>query len=157
MLNQRRHASSGVSRPTLRPGLYLLDSRHVEQDVFYVIFWPEAETWDDNALSSVSRNRVTFIRYEYRNYLTNYAQIFCRYLTKLCDQVRCLISDEDGGRIVWKHELGSAPGSDDSDDSEAMDNFDRLFTFKVAVTSEQEETATISEGFTVWNLFIDAY
>ena len=68
-----------------------------------------------------------------------------------------MISDEDGGRIVWKHELGSAPGSDDSDDSEAMDNFDRLFTFKVAVTSEQEETATISEGFTVWNLFIDAY
>ncbi len=89
--------------------------------------------------------------------LANYAQLFCRYLTKLCDQVRCLISDEDGGRIVWKHELESGPGSqdsDDSDDSDTMDNFDRLFTFKVAVTSEQEETATISEGFTVWHLLL---
>jgi hypothetical protein len=68
-----------------------------------------------------------------------------------------LVSDEDGGRIVWKHELGSGPDEQDSDDSDAMDNFDRLFTFKVAVTSEQEETATISEGFMVRLHLIDIY
>ena len=47
----------------------MLDGRHIEQDLFYVIFWPETETWDDNALSSVSRNRVTFMRYNYRSYI----------------------------------------------------------------------------------------
>ena len=89
--------------------------------------------------------------------LINHAQLSYRYLTKLCDQVRCLISDEDGGRIVWKHELGSGPGEQDPDDEDAMDNFDRLFTFKVAVTNEQEETVTISEGFTVRLPLVDNY
>ncbi len=83
----------------------------------------------------------------------HYTQSSCRYLTKLCDQVRCLISDEDGERIVWKHELGSGPDEQDSDDDNATENFDRLFTFKVAVTNEQEETATIHEGFKVGPFF----
>lgn len=38
-----------------------------------------------------------------------------------------------------------------------MENFDRLFTFKVAMTSEQEETATIGEGFTVSPRFLETY
>ena len=65
-----------------------------------------------------------------------------------------MISDEDGERIVWKHERGSEHGEQDSDDESDMEDFDRLFTFKVAVTNEQEETATINEGFTVWRTSI---
>ena len=89
--------------------------------------------------------------------LVDHTQILYRYLTKLCDQVRCLISDEDGRRIIWKHELGSGPDEQGEDGEGAMESFDRLFTFKVAVTSEEEETATISEGFTVRLHLIDIY
>lgn len=44
----------------LCPGLYLL--RDVARDLVYVIFWPQDTTWDDDAVSSVARNRVTFMR-----------------------------------------------------------------------------------------------
>lgn len=44
----------------LRSGLYLL--RNVPLDLVYVIFWPQDTTWDDDAISSVTRNRVTFMR-----------------------------------------------------------------------------------------------
>jgi hypothetical protein len=30
----------------------------------YVLYWPEDTTWEDNAISTVQRNRVTFMRYE---------------------------------------------------------------------------------------------
>lgn len=62
-----------------------------------------------------------------------------------------MISDEDGERIVWKHELVPERGEQDLDNENDMENFDRLFTFKVAVTNEQEETAIIDDGFTVWS------
>jgi hypothetical protein len=29
----------------------------------YLIFWPEVATWDDDAPSSVAKNRVTFMRF----------------------------------------------------------------------------------------------
>jgi len=93
------------------------------------------------------------------------AQLSCRYLTKLCSQVHCLISDEDGERIVWKHEHehGSEHGEQDSDDENDVASSDRLYTFTVAVTNEQEEIAIINEGFTVcpisihWVLRADCY
>ena len=73
-----------------------------------------------------------------------------RYLSKLCDQVYCLISDEHGRRLVWKQDFKSAVEEQQhSEDEDDMERFDRLFTFKVAVTNEQEETATIHKGFTV--------
>jgi len=58
--------SPDISQPILRPGLYVLpitQPRTSEQQI-YVIFWPEETTWDDVAISTVKRNRVTFIRYE---------------------------------------------------------------------------------------------
>lgn len=45
----------------LRPGIYLLRSER--EDLVYVIFWPQETTWDDDAVSVVQRNRVTFMRY----------------------------------------------------------------------------------------------
>lgn len=50
--------------PTLRSGLYALrlpgDAENAQ--VIYVIYWPEDTTWDISAISSVRRNRVTFMR-----------------------------------------------------------------------------------------------
>ena len=35
------------------------DSKHEQM---FVIYWPEDTTWDDDAVSAVRKNRVTFIR-----------------------------------------------------------------------------------------------
>jgi len=73
-----------------------------------------------------------------------------RYLSKLCDQIYCLISGEHGSRLVWKQDFKSRMEEEQhSEDEDDMENYDRLFTFKVAVTNEQEETATLQQGFTV--------
>ena len=53
------------TEPTLRSGLYVVRSfvPTVEKQA-YVLYWPEDTTWDDQAVSTVQRNRVTFMRYE---------------------------------------------------------------------------------------------
>ena len=70
----------------------------------------------------------------------------CRYLTKLCDQLVCLISTEHSELIVWGDEADYA--SSDSEDDES----DQLFDFILAETSKQEENVVARQGFTV-NIF----
>ncbi|KAK7676902.1 hypothetical protein QCA50_020158 [Cerrena zonata] len=113
--------------PTLRSGLYILGP--YSSSTLYVIYWPEDTTWKDDAISSVQRNRVTFMR----------------YLTKICDQVISLISDEDAHRIVWSN----SNHQDSQIDNDSDDDADRLFTFQVAKTNEQEENVSIRSGFTL--------
>ena len=64
-------------------------------------------------------------------------------MTKICDQIVALVSSEDAESIVW----------DDGKDVDAMDvdedPSDRLFTFEVAKTKEQEENVTTRCGFQV--------
>ena len=51
--------------PHLRSGIYFVQPSspsHEDSQVF-VVYWPEGTTWDDNAVSSVRRNRVMFMRY----------------------------------------------------------------------------------------------
>ncbi|TFY82538.1 hypothetical protein EWM64_g1473 [Hericium alpestre] len=119
---------SGVSEPELQSGLYAVKphgptapDKHI-----YVIYWPEATTWNDDAVSSVKRNRVTFLR----------------YLTKLADQVIALISHDYAHSLVWGAK----------DNSRAIVDVknritDRLFTFEVAKTKEQDEDIKIRSGF----------
>ncbi|KAI9450278.1 hypothetical protein BJY52DRAFT_1215556, partial [Lactarius psammicola] len=127
---RRDYAASGAD-PILRSGLYIIrtfTSRAEEQ--IYVLYWPEDTTWDDNAVSTVQRNRITFMR----------------YLTKLCDQLVCLLSAEHSRAIVWEDEV------DDTDDASLdseNDDSDRLFDFMVAKKSEQEENVIVRQGFTM--------
>ncbi|KAI0921705.1 hypothetical protein AcW2_006594 [Taiwanofungus camphoratus] len=115
--------------PTLRSGLYALrlpgDAENAQ--VIYVIYWPEDTTWDISAISSVRRNRVTFMR----------------YLTKVADQVVALVSKEDAMKVVWKEETEDDPIDLDDDDS------DRMFTFEVAKTHDQEENVVERPGFSI--------
>lgn len=51
-------------KPTLRPGLYglVVEAEATSDRSVYIIFWPEEKTWDDDASSTVCKNRTTFMR-----------------------------------------------------------------------------------------------
>ncbi|KAG8823849.1 hypothetical protein FRC17_009237 [Serendipita sp. 399] len=141
LLVQPRDEHSGISRPTLRPGIYAINaSTIVEPDLFYIIFWPEDDTWVDGVVSAASRNRVTFMR----------------YLTKLCDQIVCLISDEHSKNLEWRDDAAITLPADDVE-MESHDLYDRLFSFSVKQTTDQEETATVKEGFTLEHSLLRDY
>ncbi|KAG8903434.1 hypothetical protein FRB99_003283 [Tulasnella sp. 403] len=116
-------------QPHLRSGIYAFipsnaqypDGSFNPHAAIYTIYWPEETTWDDDAIGAVRKNRVTFMR----------------YLTRLTDQIRALISPEHSSALVWKVE------------SESNDFDDRFFKFEVAKTDEQVEDAAIRDGFKV--------
>jgi hypothetical protein len=63
-LRTSQDSPAAPETPRLRSGLYLLrclDSAG-ESGKLYVLYWPQSSTWNDNAESSVRRNRVTFMR-----------------------------------------------------------------------------------------------
>lgn len=71
---------------------------------------------------------------------------FRRYLSKIADQTMCLVSQTHAKAIVWS----------DSSSEELMvemddDENDRLFTFEVAKTNEQEESVNFRSGIRVSN------
>jgi hypothetical protein len=51
--------------PTLRSGLYIVipSNNEFAPELLFLVYWPEDTTWDDGAVTSVRRNRVTFMRY----------------------------------------------------------------------------------------------
>lgn len=62
----------------------------------------------------------------------------------MCDQVVALLSPEHSASIIWNDgDSDSKPVDTD------VDGTDRLFTFEVAKTNEQEENAIASPGFQV--------
>ncbi|KIM24943.1 hypothetical protein M408DRAFT_224544 [Serendipita vermifera MAFF 305830] len=126
----RRHIEpTGITSPALRPGLYLVKPENSPSGLVYIVFWPENDTWQDGAISSVARNRVTFMR----------------YLTKLCDQLDCLISDEHSDLLVWKDETAQ-----DLDDDDEYSSFgDRMIGYTVEQTKEEEENVLAEEGFVI--------
>ena len=69
-----------------------------------------------------------------------------RYLTKICDQLVCLLSSKHSQAIVWRDEVDDP--DDVSLDSEDVDS-DRLFDFVVAKKNEQEEGVISRKGFKV--------
>ncbi|KAI0250894.1 hypothetical protein BJV78DRAFT_1275616 [Lactifluus subvellereus] len=126
------------SRSTLSSGLYIVraNTRNLADERHYVIYWPEETTWNDSATSSVRRNRVTFMR----------------YLTKICDQVVALLSPEHSASLVWKDE-----DADTEDADVEIGESDRLFTFEVSETNEQEENAVARPGFQMNSRLISPY
>ncbi|KAF8340910.1 hypothetical protein F5887DRAFT_1062589 [Amanita rubescens] len=117
-----------TERPALRSGLYICRVSEFVGAVekMYVVYWPEESTWDDDASPPVRRNRVTFIR----------------YLTTICDQVTALISNDHAESMIWSNSI-----SDDQLSESDEDDTDRLYTFEVAKTKEQEEGVTVRQGF----------
>ncbi|CAE6339205.1 unnamed protein product [Rhizoctonia solani] len=119
----------------LRSGLYLAlpsdrGAKGSDTERAYILYWPEDSTWDDKAISSVRRNRITFMR----------------YLSKLTDQMVALISPEQAGAMVWTS--GRRGANDHAIHSEMFDE-SRMFSFEVEKSTEQEEDAIAVTGFTV--------
>ena len=53
------------AEPILMSGLYVVRSFvSPTEEQAYVLYWPEDTTWNDQAVSTVKRNRVTFMRYD---------------------------------------------------------------------------------------------
>ncbi|KAF8549818.1 hypothetical protein OG21DRAFT_542691 [Imleria badia] len=117
-----------TEKPAFRSGLYVcrVPESVAAPERMYVIYWPEESTWDDDASPPVRRNRVTFMR----------------YLTNICDQVTALISEDHAKSMIW-----SSSANDDQLSESDEDDTDRLFTFEVAKTKEQEEGVTVRQGF----------
>lgn len=130
MLSVCRHMVG--SRQKLPTGLYFVPG--VEGDNSdalrgYVLYWPEPTTWDDNATSTVKRNRVTFMR----------------YLTKITHQVVCLISDEHSMALVWKDDKPAA-SSKSTNGSVKPHLAKRIHSFEVQRTKEQRESVSTLPG-----------
>jgi hypothetical protein len=69
----------------------------------------------------------------------------------LCDQLVCLISDEHSANLVWKDEPEYV-ADDENEESESFEAYDRLFTFSVQQTNEEQESAIAKQGFSVTQL-----
>ena len=77
-----------------------------------------------------------------------------RYLTKLCDQLVCLLSAKHSEAIAWGDEV------DDPDDASLEsenEESDRLSYFIVEKKGEQEENVVARQGFTVRYLITHAF
>lgn len=121
--------------PYLRTGLYLftkpIDGPFFARapPTFYLIFWPEDTTWDDDATEITARNRIAFMR----------------YLTQLTTEVRLLISPEHESSIIW-NEYQDQDDGDGQSGPESDDGRERLVELKVAKRAEEVH---VEEGFTV--------
>ncbi|KAG8831073.1 Vacuolar protein sorting-associated protein 13A [Serendipita sp. 399] len=118
----RLHGESKTAPATLFPGLYLLEAGMPK---CYIIFWPEEATWTAKDYTDTGKNRVAFMR----------------YLTKLCDQIACLASDEDVQMIAAYQAKRSALS--------VKSHAGRLFQYKVQKREEQTDTATADTVETV--------
>ncbi|KAF8341371.1 uncharacterized protein EI90DRAFT_1729010 [Cantharellus anzutake] len=129
--------------PYLRTGIYLIldgltQQREHSMDLdaglvqpAFLLYWPEENTWDDDAVGDITRNRTTFMH----------------YLGQLSNQLVALLSKEHADSIVWDGDAaniaeGEVPDSDESDD-------DLVFQFVVQKTVEQEESVKVHEGFEI--------
>ncbi|PVF98805.1 hypothetical protein CPB86DRAFT_757922 [Serendipita vermifera] len=113
---------------TLDPGLYLITST---EPLCYILFWPEVDTWEARDISDSGKNRVTFMR----------------YLTKLCDQIVCALTDEDVEKIVSSNQAGDANGALLNKSSQ------RLFGREIKRTKEKQEAVLMSPGPTFQFLY----
>ena len=68
-------------------------------------------------------------------------------MTKIADQLYCLISSGHASSLAWAGDVPDELVTDEEDDQG-----DRLFTFEVMKTNEQEENVVPRPGITVSGL-----
>ncbi|KAF8305258.1 hypothetical protein DL93DRAFT_2160360 [Clavulina sp. PMI_390] len=102
----------GKPQASLRTGLYFLlnsSNPNPKQLGGYVIYWPESGTWDDDAISTVKRHRVMFMRYDLLFSAERWLSLGSRYLTQATEQIMCLMSKEHSDSIIWDDDDDERP------------------------------------------------
>ena len=63
--HQLLSATDDSTGPRLRSGLYFVRMTllSAEEEQLFIVYWPEDTTWNDNAISTIRKNRITFMRY----------------------------------------------------------------------------------------------
>ncbi|CAE6353001.1 unnamed protein product, partial [Rhizoctonia solani] len=122
----------------LRSGLYCAmlpeqGAGEVRSENVFLVYWPEETTWYDDAEPTVQRNRTAFMR----------------YLTQLSDQIIALVSKDQADAFVWESSSANLDASAEDDVDDDGDGDERMFTFKVQKSEDQEENVTSSPGFQV--------
>lgn len=64
----------------------------------------------------------------------------------MSDRIIALISSEHATKIVWDIEVDGTLSEPEDEEDES----DRLFTFEVAKTNEQDENVMATAGFKAW-------
>ncbi|KAF9443582.1 hypothetical protein P691DRAFT_778790 [Macrolepiota fuliginosa MF-IS2] len=72
-----------------------------------------------------------------------------RYLSKISDQILCFMSPAQSKAFVWNNAETDACENSVQDYGLGDDNEDRLFTFEITKTNEQEESVISRPGFRV--------
>ncbi|KAG9042498.1 hypothetical protein FS837_010773 [Tulasnella sp. UAMH 9824] len=138
---------NGQLSPYLRSGIYVFlppvstsDAQKPSSVVIYIIYWPEDETWNDDAPPTAQKNRVTFMR----------------YLTKLAQDIRPLVSEEHAAAFVWKYDDENPRSTADSDSNtdDESDDDDRFVKFEVKKSGQEDEGVQQYPGFTVIHPFL---
>ncbi|RIA99609.1 hypothetical protein C1645_746686 [Glomus cerebriforme] len=111
-----------ASKPSLRPGIYLLI---VNPDVGLVIHWPEIGCYEENTSSQHKNNMINLHR----------------YLTKLTDCQLCLMNDKDLESFDWNNLNNSDLSSGDENEA--------CYEFEVKKCQEELEDFRIYSGFKV--------
>jgi hypothetical protein len=70
-----------------------------------------------------------------------------RYLTKLCEQVICLISDEDQAQLSW--DPTDITGRFGEENPASKSSSKRAYRLQVQHINHEEESARAQDGFTV--------
>ncbi|CAE6445143.1 unnamed protein product [Rhizoctonia solani] len=120
---------------SLPPGLYLaLLPNELEKSIkgVYIVYWPEATTWDDGAISlAIRHNRTTFMR----------------YLTKMTDQIVGLISSSQARALNVKN----SGSNNNSSTEQTTEYYTNLSSFELVQSDDSGETGIISvhPGFNI--------
>ncbi|KAI0250888.1 hypothetical protein BJV78DRAFT_1154831 [Lactifluus subvellereus] len=106
-----QNSYTAMGGPILRSGLYVVRSFMSPADEqAYVLYWPEDTTWNDQAVSTVQRNRVP------------HQAVRSARLSSLAGHSKAIVWDDDDGK-------------DDVSTQSENDESDRLYYFEVAKTT----------------------
>lgn len=94
------------------------------------------------------------MRYEYQNLeFIPSLSLLLSYLTKIADQLVAVISSDQGKGIAW-NEDAEEDDMDVDEDPDTDEEDERLYTFQVSKTNEQEESVNTRPGFEARSSFL---
>ncbi|KAI0296531.1 hypothetical protein B0F90DRAFT_1035697 [Multifurca ochricompacta] len=134
LLKKQNDSMTKDASPILRTGLYVVRSfASTASEQAYILYWPEDTTWDDQTASPIQRNRVMFMK----------------YLTRLCDQLVCLLSKAHSQAIIWGDDDAKRNDGDDVLSYSRNEDPEQLLRSEAIKIKDQEENIVARPGFMI--------